>query len=202
MIVLEPAYDSYLPNIALNGAKAVCIPLRFPDFSVDWAAIRAAVNFNTKAIIINTPHNPTGYVWTKQDIEQLDLLVQDTSIYVISDEVYEHIVFDNQAHESILKYPSLYKKSFVLFSFGKVFHATGWKMGYCIAPPELTAEYRKVHQFLSFSCNTPMQYALASFLSNQDEYLGLNAFFCLFLFYLANTDFHISLSFHLINMMF
>ena len=177
VIVLEPAYDSYLPNIALNGAKAVCIPLRFPDFSVDWAAIRAAVNFNTKAIIINTPHNPTGYVWTKQDIEQLDLLVQDTSIYVISDEVYEHIVFDNQAHESILKYPSLYKKSFVLFSFGKVFHATGWKMGYCIAPPELTAEYRKVHQFLSFSCNTPMQYALASFLSNQDEYLGLNAFF-------------------------
>lgn len=177
VIVLEPAYDSYLPNIALNGAVAVCIPLRFPDFSVDWEAIRAAVTSRTKAIIINTPHNPTGYVWTTDDIAELHALVLDTSIYIISDEVYEHIVFDGMKHESILKYPDLYKKAFVLFSFGKVFHATGWKMGYCIAPPELTVEYRKVHQFLSFSCNTPMQIGLAAFLKNEKEYLGLNHFF-------------------------
>ena len=177
VIVLEPAYDSYLPNIALNAAVAICIPLKYPTYSVDWDAVHAAVNSKTKAIIVNTPHNPTGCVWSKEDMLKLDQLVRETGIYVISDEVYEHIVFDGQTHESVLKYPSLYKISFVLFSFGKVFHATGWKMGYCVAPPDLMVEYRKVHQFLSFSCSTPMQYGLAKFLANQEEYLSLNLFF-------------------------
>jgi methionine aminotransferase len=177
VIVLEPAYDSYLPNIALNGAKAVCVPLCYPDFSIDWNAIQAKVNAHTKAIIINTPHNPTGSIWTKQDMAMLTELVKTHGLYVVSDEVYEHLVFDGQKHESILNYPDLFKHSFVIYSFGKLVHATGWKMGYCVAPKPLMDEYRKIHQFLSFSCHTPTQYALAKFLENEEEYLALPHFF-------------------------
>jgi methionine aminotransferase len=177
VIVLEPAYDSYIPNIETNGAKAVCIPLRYPDYSVDWNLVKQAINHKTKAIIINSPHNPTGYVWTKEDMMRLDELTKDTSIYIISDEVYEHITLEGRSHESVLKYPSLFARSFVIFSFGKVFHTTGWKLGYCVAPTEFMKEFRKIHQFLCFTCNTPMQVSLAQFLQNENEYLDLSSFF-------------------------
>lgn len=176
-IVLEPAYDSYIPNIEVNGAKAVCVPLRYPDYSVDWDLVKKAITDKTKVIIINSPHNPTGYVWTREDMGALDALTHDTNIHIISDEVYEHLTLDGRKHESVLNYPSLYARSFITFSFGKVYHATGWKMGYCVAPPDLMKEYRKVHQFLSFSCSTPMQVALAEFLRHEQEYLGLPDFF-------------------------
>ena len=177
VIVLEPAYDSYIPNIETNGAKAICIPLLYPTYCVDWERVKSNINEKTKAIVINTPHNPTGYVWTKADMLQLDSLTKDTAIYIISDEVYEHITLDGRQHESVLKYPSLYKRSFVTFSFGKVFHTTGWKMGYCVAPENLMNEFRKIHQFICFTCNTPMQVALAKFLENENEYLSLPTFF-------------------------
>jgi len=177
VIVLEPAYDSYIPNIETNGAKAICIPLLYPDYSVDWEAVKAAINSSTKAIIINSPHNPTGYVWTEEDMQILDTITKDTSIYILSDEVYEHITLDGRKHESVLKYPSLFARSFVIFSFGKVFHTTGWKMGYCVAPADMMKEFRKIHQFLCFTVNTPMQVGLAKFLTHEEEYLGLPAFF-------------------------
>lgn len=177
VIVLEPAYDSYIPNIETNGAKAICIPLLYPTYCVDWERVKSNINEKTKAIVINTPHNPTGYVWTKADMLQLDSLTKDTAIYIISDEVYEHITLDGRQHESVLKYPSLYKRSFVTFSFGKVFHTTGWKMGYCVAPENLMKEFRKIHQFICFTCNTPMQVALAKILANENEYLSLPTFF-------------------------
>ena len=156
VIVLEPAYDSYIANIESMQAKAVCVPLRFPDFSVDWEAVQQAITVKTKAIVINTPHNPCGYVWSKEDMVQLQQMLRDTSIYVISDEVYEHITLDGRKHESVLAYPELFERSFVTFSFGKVFHTTGWKMGYCVAPKKCMIEFRKMHKFLSFSCNTPI----------------------------------------------
>lgn len=177
VIVLEPAYDSYIPNIELNGAIAVCVPLQYPDYSVNWQKVKDAINDKTKAIIINTPHNPTGYVWTEDDMKMLDELTRDTNIFILSDEVYEHIVLDDMLHESVLKYENLRARSFVLYSFGKVFHATGWKIGYCVAPEMLMKEYRKVHQFVGFTTNTPMQVALAKFLANENEYLRLPLFF-------------------------
>jgi len=177
VIVLEPAYDSYIPNIETNGAKAICIPLLYPTYCVDWERVKSNINEKTKAIVINTPHNPTGYVWTKADMLQLDSLTKDTAIYIISDEVYEHITLDGGQHESVLKYPSLYKRSFVTFSFGKVFHTTGWKMGYCVATENLMNEFRKIHQFICFTCNTPMQVALTKILANENEYLSLPTFF-------------------------
>jgi methionine aminotransferase len=176
-IVLEPAYDSYIPNIISLGAKPVCVPLRYPDYSVDWNAVKMAISDKTKVIIINSPHNPTGYVWTREDMLCLQEILRDTDIYVISDEVYEHLTFDGAVHESVLKYPELYARSFVVFSFGKVFHATGWKMGYTLAPESLMKEFRKIHQFLSFTCNTPMQVALAEHLKDADAYLSLPNFF-------------------------
>ncbi len=176
-IVLEPAYDSYIPNIISLGAKPVCVPLRYPDYSVDWNAVKMAISDKTKVIIINSPHNPTGYVWTREDMLCLQEILRDTDIYVISDEVYEHLTFDGAVHESVLKYPELYARSFVVFSFGKVFHATGWKMGYTLAPESLMKEFRKIHQFLSFTCNTPMQVALAEYLKDADAYLSLPNFF-------------------------
>lgn len=148
VIVLEPAYDSYIPNIESMGAKAVCVPLSAPTFTVDWEKVKDAITSKTKAIIINSPHNPTGYVWTQEDMSQLTELISNTNIFLISDEVYEHITFDGRKHLSIIQYPELYARAFVIFSFGKVFHTTGWKMGYCIAPPALSREFRKMHQFI------------------------------------------------------
>jgi methionine transaminase len=176
VIVFEPAYDSYIPNIEINGAKAVTINLIYPDYHIDWEAVRSAINPKTKAIIINSPHNPTGSVITEKDIKELRKTVEGTNIFIISDEVYEHLIFDGIAHQSILRYPDLLQRSFVCFSFGKVYNCTGWKSGYCIAPPQLTKEFRKVHQFNCFSCHTPTQVALAQFLKDKDAYLSLSAF--------------------------
>lgn len=176
VIVFEPAYDSYIPNIEINGAKAVPIPLIYPDYKIDWVAVKGAITLKTKAIIINSPHNPTGAVISEEDIQQLRRVVEDTTIFIVSDEVYEHLIFDNIPHQSILRYADLLQRSFVCFSFGKVYNCTGWKLGYCVAPAMLTKEFRKVHQFNCFSCHTPSQVALAAFLKNKDAYLSLRGF--------------------------
>jgi methionine transaminase len=195
VIVLEPAYDCYIPIIESLGAKAVRVPLIYPDYAIDWQGIKEGISMNTKAIIINSPHNPTGYVWTKNDIEILAEIISKTNIIIISDEVYEHIIFDEQTHESVLKYDALRNRSFVVFSFGKTFHATGWKMGYCIAPPHLMNEFRKIHQFLCFSVNTPVQLGLANYLNDKNSYQSLAPFLeakrNLFLMLLQKTPFTI-----------
>lgn len=165
VIILEPAYDSYIPNIETNGAKVVPVALTAPSFAVDWNKVKAAITVKTKAIIVNTPHNPTGAMWNKSDWDTLATLVRDTGIFIISDEVYEQLVFDGKQHYSVLQHPELRERSFAIFSFGKVFNNTGWKMGYCIAPPDMTQAFRRIHQFLCFSVNTPSQYALAKYLS-------------------------------------
>lgn len=174
VILFEPAYDSYIPNILVNGAIPIRIPLEFPDYSINWDKVKAAINNKTKAIIINSPHNPTGSVLSHDDILILSSILEDTSIYLISDEVYEHLIFDEKKHNSILKYPSLFERSFVCFSFGKVYNCTGWKLGYCIAPPRLTEEFRKIHQFDAFTCFTPTQVALAEHLKDETAYLSLS----------------------------
>jgi methionine transaminase len=176
VIVFEPAYDSYIPNIEINGAKAVTVALVYPDYHIDWEAVQKVVTSKTKAIIINSPHNPTGSVISEEDIKQLRTIVEGTNIFIISDEVYEHLIFDNIPHQSILRYPDLFERSFVCFSFGKTYNCTGWKLGYCIAPAALTKEFRKVHQFNCFSCHTPSQVGLATFLENKDAYLSLSSF--------------------------
>ena len=176
VIVFEPAYDSYIQNIEINGAKAVTIDLVYPGFHIDWMAVQNAVTPKTKAIIINSPHNPTGSVISEDDIQQLRKITAGTNIFIISDEVYEHLIYDNIPHQSILRYPDLMERSFVCFSFGKTYNCTGWKLGYCIAPPELTKEFRKVHQYNCFSCHTPSQVALAGFLKNKEAYLSLSSF--------------------------
>lgn len=177
VIVLEPCYDSYIPAIELNGGKVVPISLRFPDFSVDWAEVEAKINSRTRLIIINSPHNPTGSVLQKADLETLGKIVEKyPDLYVLSDEVYEHIIF-GQRHESVLRYENLRSRSFVVSSFGKTYHVTGWKLGYCVAPPSLSKEFRKVHQFLTFSSHTPTQWALADYLQEKERYETLPDFY-------------------------
>ncbi|OLY90988.1 2-keto-4-methylthiobutyrate aminotransferase apoenzyme [Cnuella takakiae] len=176
VIVFEPAYDCYIPTIEIFGAKAVRINLQFPHYSVNWEEVSQRITERTRAIIINTPHNPTGSILRAADLQQLQTLVQDTGIYVISDEVYEHITFDGERHESVLRYPELMERAFVSFSFGKNYHCTGWKLGYSVAPPALMKEFRKVHQFNCFSCDTPKQVAIAQYLNNKDAYLQLGSF--------------------------
>ncbi|MBP6432197.1 MAG: aminotransferase class I/II-fold pyridoxal phosphate-dependent enzyme [Ferruginibacter sp.] len=176
VIVFEPAYDSYIPNIEINGGVPVLIPLTHPAYSIDWELVKQKITSKTKAIIINSPHNPTGSVLSEEDITQLQNIVSNTGIFIISDEVYEHLIFDGKQHESILKYPDLLARSFVCFSFGKVYHCTGWKLGYCIAPENLMKEFRKVHQFNCFSCNSTVQFALAEFLLQKENYLQLGNF--------------------------
>jgi methionine transaminase len=176
VIVFEPAYDSYIPNAEINGAKAVLIELKFPGYKIDWEEVKKKITERTKAILINSPHNPTGAVLSENDIQQLRSVVNGTNIFLVSDEVYEHLIFDDVPHQSILRYPDLMERSFVCFSFGKVYHCTGWKLGYCVSSPGLMKEYRKVHQFNSFSCHTPMQVALSKFLSQKDSYLSLSTF--------------------------
>ncbi|MDQ6609505.1 MAG: methionine aminotransferase [Bacteroidota bacterium] len=176
VIIFEPAYDCYIPAVELNGAKAVPVQLRFPDYKIDWHEVKKRITSKTRAIIINSPHNPSGAVLSANDIEQLRSVVKDTQIIIISDEVYEHLIFDGFKHQSILKYPDLLERSFVCFSFGKVYHCTGWKLGYCIASEVLMKEFRKIHQFNAFSCDTPKQVALAAFLKNRENYLELGNF--------------------------
>jgi methionine aminotransferase len=165
-ILFEPAYDSYIPNIQVTGATAVCIPLQVPGFNIDWDLVKAAITPKTKAIIVNTPHNPCGSIWTAEDRQQLADLVRDTEIVVISDEVYEQLVFDGSKHYSVLEHEELRARSFIIFSFGKVFNNTGWKIGYTIAPPSFTRAYRMLHQYTAFSVNTPSQYAIAMHLAS------------------------------------
>src|SRR5205085_11657767 len=176
VIIFEPAYDSYIPNVEINGASSILIELKFPEYKIDWNEVRQKITAKTKAIMINSPHNPTGAVLSKQDIEELRAIVAGTNIFIISDEVYEHLIFDQVPHESILRYPDLLERSFVCFSFGKVYNCTGWKLGYCVAPDTLTKEFRKVHQFNCFTCHTPSQVALAKFLDNKDAFLSLSGF--------------------------
>jgi len=176
VIVFEPAYDSYIPNIEVNGAVPVLIDLKFPDYSIDWEKVKQKITTRTRMIMLNSPHNPTGAVLRENDIIELRKIVKDTNIIIVSDEVYEHLIFDNIHHQSILRYPDLMERSFVCFSFGKVYHCTGWKLGYCITSSEMMVEFRKVHQFNCFSCNSPAQVGLAIFLKNKESYLSLPAF--------------------------
>ena len=176
VIVFEPAYDSYIPTIEINGAVPVIIPMRFPDYSIDWELVKQKISAKTKALIINTPHNPTGMILNADDIEQLKAVVKNTNIFIISDEVYEHLIYDDMQHESMLRHPELYERSFVCFSFGKTYHCTGWKIGYCVAPAALMAEFRKIHQFNCFSTNSTVQFALADYLKQKDKYLQLGSF--------------------------
>jgi methionine aminotransferase len=173
VIVFEPAYDSYIPNITINGAVPVLIPLTFPSYGINWQLVKESITVKTKMIVLNSPNNPTGSVLSSFDIEQLRSIVKDTGIFILSDEVYEHLIFDDLRHESMLRYPDLLERSFVCFSFGKTYHCTGWKLGYCVAPDGLMKEFRKVHQFNCFSCHSPVQFALADFLQQKEEYLQL-----------------------------
>ncbi len=177
VILFEPAYDCYEPAIELNGGKSVFVQLQAPDYAINWSTVKKLINHRTRMIIINTPHNPTGAVFSADDMLQLEKITKGTDILILSDEVYEHIIFENLRHESVARYPHLAERSFIISSFGKTFHTTGWKMGYCLAPKALMAEFRKVHQYLVFSCNTPVQHAVAKFLDNKDHYLELNAFY-------------------------
>jgi methionine aminotransferase len=177
VIVFEPVYDSYGPSVELNGGRVVPIRLTTPGYRPDWQAVRAAITPRTRMIIVNTPHNPTGAVWTAEDLQQLDALVRGTNIVVVSDEVYEHMVFDGVRHESVLRYPSLAERSFVVSSFGKTYHVTGWKIAYCLAPRELMAEFRKAHQFIVFTVHAPSQHALAAFMRNPAWYDELRALY-------------------------
>jgi methionine transaminase len=176
VIIFEPAYDSYIPNIEINGAIAVPLPLTYPGYHINWELVRKHITPRTRMIMLNSPHNPTGSVLSESDMLQLQEIVRNTNILILSDEVYEHLIFDGIAHQSILRYPELFERSFVCFSFGKVYHCTGWKLGYCIAPDALTDGFRKVHQFNCFTCNAPMQHALATYIRDPQTYLSLPAF--------------------------
>ena len=177
VIIFEPAYDSYIPNITFNGGIVVPIALEFPNYSIPWDKVKAAITKKTKAILVNTPHNPTGVVMTKEDVLQLQEIVLSNHLYLISDEVYEHLIYDDKKHESVMKYPELFARSFVCFSFGKTYHCTGWKLGYCVAPAGLMKEYRKIHQFNAFSCDTPKQLGIAQYMDNKEAYLTLGTMY-------------------------
>ena len=177
VIVLEPCYDSYIPNIELAGGVTVPVPLTPGSFRPDFDKIAAAITPKTRAILINSPHNPSGMVWTAQEMLRLQELLAPTNILLISDEVYEHMVFDGVPHESAARYPGLAARAFIVSSFGKTYHVTGWKVGYVAAPASLSAEFRKVHQFNVFTVNTPVQHGLAAYMADSEPYLGLPAFY-------------------------
>ena len=177
VILFSPAYDSYAPSVELSGGKAIHYSMEAPDFVINWQQVKKLITQRTRMIVINTPHNPTGTVLTEKDMKELEKLTKGTDIIILSDEVYEHIIFDGAAHQSVLRYPKLAERSMVVGSFGKTYHATGWKVGYCIAPKELTAEFRKVHQFNVFAVSTPMQYAYAEILQHSHLYENLTAFY-------------------------
>ncbi|WP_298824874.1 pyridoxal phosphate-dependent aminotransferase [uncultured Piscinibacter sp.] len=177
VIVLDPCYDSYEPSIELAGGRAVHVPLTPGSFRPDFARISAALSPRTRALIVNTPHNPSATVWTREDMQRLADLLRPTDVLVISDEVYEHMVYDGARHESAARHPELAQRAFIVSSFGKTYHVTGWKVGYVAAPAPLTAEFRKVHQFNVFTVNTPMQHGLAAFMADPTHHLGLAAFY-------------------------
>jgi methionine aminotransferase len=177
VIVFDPAYDSYDPAIRLNGGVPVHINLHYPEFSIDWEEVRSRITPRTRMILINTPHNPSGAVLSSHDLHKLEEIAEEHDLLVLSDEVYERIIFDDIRHESVLHYPVLAKRSIAIFSFGKTFHATGWKIGYAVAPEKLSTEIRKTHQFITFAVNTPVQLALAEYMRNPDHYLHLGNFY-------------------------
>jgi methionine transaminase len=177
VIIFSPAYDCYDPSVGLNGGKTIEIELEAPYFKVDWAKVKSGISDKTKMIIINTPHNPSGSVLSEKDMQTLETLVKDTNIIILSDEVYEHIIFDKEKHQSVALFPGLAERSFIVASFGKTFHSTGWKLGYCLAPAELMAEFRKTHQFNVFSVNHPIQKALATYIKTPENFLILPGFY-------------------------
>jgi methionine aminotransferase len=177
VIIFEPAYDSYAPAVKLQGGLVKFAELQWPDYSIDWDTVTRLVTNRTKLIIINSPHNPTGSILKEEDMKRLEILASTRDIIVLSDEVYEHLIFDGLSHESVCKYPELRLRSFMIGSFGKTFHATGWKIGYVLAPEKLMEEYRKVHQFNVFAVNTPIQHAIAEFLEDKKNYSNLGDFY-------------------------
>jgi methionine aminotransferase len=195
VIVLDPCYDSYEPNIVLAGGRAVHVPLTPRTFRPDFAAISAALSPRTRAIVVNTPHNPSATIWSADDMQRLAELLRPTDVIAIADEVYEHMVYDGRRHESAARLPELAARSFIVSSFGKTYHVTGWKVGYVAAPASLMAEFRKVHQFNVFTVNTPVQHGLAAYMADPAPYLGLPAFYSakrdLFRAGLANTRFEV-----------
>jgi methionine aminotransferase len=176
VIVFEPAYDCYIPTIELNGAVPITIALQHPTYTIDWEIVKQKITPRTRMIMINSPHNPSGAVLSKNDMEQLNAIIKNTNIIIHSDEVYEHLIFDGLEHQSILRYPELFERSFVTYSFGKTYDCTGWKLGCSIAPDHLMKEFRKVHQFNAFSCNTPMQVGIANHLKESNDYMQLGNF--------------------------
>ena len=193
VIIFEPAYDAYAPVIRLNNGIPVFLQLKPPDYRIDWDVVADSLSERTRLIILNSPHNPTGSILNTSDMAALDTILANTATLILSDEVYEHIVFDHQPHESIIRHPSLAARSFVVSSFGKTYHTTGWKIGYCLAPAALSREFQRVHQFLTFSSNTPIQLAYADILDRKDLYHGLASFYQdkrdAFLSYMAGSRF-------------
>ncbi|WP_179353018.1 methionine aminotransferase [Winogradskyella vidalii] len=177
VIIFKPAYDCYEPAVQINGGITIAVQLSAPNYQVDWAEVASKISSKTRVIIINTPHNPSGTIWSKGDMLQLQKLTANTDIIVLSDEVYEHVVFDNQEHQSVCLYPDLKQRSFITASFGKIFHNTGWKIGYCCAPEALMAEFRKVHQFNVFSVHHPSQKGIADYMKDAATFLELHNFF-------------------------
>ncbi len=187
VIIFEPAYDSYAPAIELAGGRPIFVQLKAPDYHIEWNEVKKMIRQSTRMILINTPHNPASATMSAQDMQQLDKITRNTDIIVLSDEVYEHIIFDGLEHQSVMRFPKLAERSIVIFSFGKTLHVTGWKMGYAVGPENLMKEFRKVHQFNVFSSNHPMQWAITDFLKNKDNYTYLPQF------YQAKRDHFISL---------
>lgn len=177
VIIFEPAYDAYAPIVQLNGGIPVFLQLKFPEYTIDWNEFKNVVSNRTKLIILNYPHNPTGAVLTREDIARLSDIIENTRALIISDEAYEHIIFDGLQHESLARHPQLASRSFVICSFGKTYHTTGWKIGYCLAPESLSSELQKIHQYLTFAANTPIQMAYAEFMQKKDLYLALPGFY-------------------------
>jgi methionine aminotransferase len=177
VIICEPAYDAYVPVVTLNGGIPVYTRYRYPDYRLDWDHVRACLSSRTRLLILNSPHNPTGAVWTQDDIDALKTIVAEHPLWIVSDEVYEHIVFDGARHLSLASYPELAQRSFVISSFGKTYHATGWKIGYCLAPSALTRELQRIHQYLTFASNTPVQMAYADYLAHDRSFLDLPNFY-------------------------
>jgi methionine aminotransferase len=177
VIVIEPAYDSYIPSIELAGGKAIVYEMQFPEYKIDWDQIRKLISIRTRMIIINSPHNPSGSILSSEDLRKLEKLITNTDALILSDEVYEHIIFDGIEHQSVARYPKLAQRSIIVSSFGKTYHTTGWKMGYLLAPENIMAQIRKAYQFMAFAANTPIQYAYAEILQNKDLYLGLGSFY-------------------------
>ena len=177
VILIEPAYDCYRPAVEVNGGIPVTYQMEGPDYQVNWKMLERLITWRTRMIVVNTPHNPTGKIFKDADWEKLKYIATDRDILVLCDEAYEHIVFDGKKHNSLINFPDIYSRGLSVFSLGKTLHTTGWKIGACVAPPRLTKEFRKVHQFCTFSINTPIQHAIADFFNDPYEYLHLNAFF-------------------------